>query len=52
MGSSIELPLWFTVLAGVLALAGLYDRLLNPAVRWFFRSRANRAIDELNTRLR
>ncbi len=52
MGSSVTLPLWFVVLAGVLALAGLFDRLLTPAFRWYLRSRANRAIDELNSRLR
>lgn len=52
MGSTVTLPTWLVVLAGTLALAGLFDRLLNPAVRWYLRSRANRAIDELNTRLR
>ncbi len=52
MGSTVTLPTWLVVLAGVLALAGLFDRLLNPAVRWYLRSRANRAIDELNSRLR
>lgn len=52
MGGTIELPVWFVVLAGMLATAGLVDRLLTPAVRWFFRRRVNRAIDELNTRLR
>ncbi|MGL4490380.1 MAG: 1-acyl-sn-glycerol-3-phosphate acyltransferase [Rhizobiaceae bacterium] len=52
MAATIEFPLWFVVLAGILALAGLFDRLLNPAFQWYVRSRANRAIDELNTRLR
>ena len=52
MGSTVELPLWFVVLAGILAAAGLFDRLLNPAFQWYLRSRANRAIDELNSRLR
>ena len=48
----LTLPIWAVVIGAALAIAGLYDRLLNPAMRWFFRSRANRAIDELNTRLR
>ena len=51
MGSTIELPVWFVVLAGVLATIGLIDRLLAPSVRWFVRRRINRAIDELNHRL-
>jgi glycerol-3-phosphate O-acyltransferase len=52
MGASVSLPIWFVVLAGILAFAGLYDRFLNPAFQWYLRSRANSAIDELNTRLR
>ncbi len=48
----LTLPIWLVVIGAALAFAGLYDRLLNPVMRWFFRSRANRAIDELNTRLR
>ncbi|MCY6380509.1 1-acyl-sn-glycerol-3-phosphate acyltransferase [Hoeflea prorocentri] len=52
MGETIELPLWLVVLAGVLALIALIDRLLTPSVRWFLHRRANRAIDELNTRLK
>ncbi|MGB8816745.1 MAG: 1-acyl-sn-glycerol-3-phosphate acyltransferase [Rhizobiaceae bacterium] len=52
MGSTVELPLWLVILAGILALAGLFDRLLNPAVQWVLRNRANRAIEELNSRLR
>ncbi len=37
MGSTVELPLWFVVLAGILAAAGLFDRLLNPAFQWYLR---------------
>ncbi len=36
---------------GIFALIGLTDRIFAPGVRWFFRRRLNRAIDELNTRL-
>lgn len=52
MATTITLPTWFVVCAGILAVAGLFDRFLNPAFQWYVRSRANRAIDELNTRLR
>ena len=52
MGSTITLPTWLVLLAGILAFAGLFDRLLNPAVRWYLQSRANVAIDELNSKLR
>lgn len=52
MDTTVTLPLWVLIL--VLALAGvaLLDRLLVPSVRWALRRRANRAIDELNSRLR
>jgi glycerol-3-phosphate O-acyltransferase len=52
LGGSIELPVWFVVIAGILALAGLIDRLLVPTARWMLRQRANEAIEELNTRLK
>ncbi len=48
---TITLPVWLVVLAAILALIGLVDRLLVPSVRWFFRGRVNRAIEKLNTRL-
>ncbi|OGA24199.1 MAG: hypothetical protein A3I01_01080 [Betaproteobacteria bacterium RIFCSPLOWO2_02_FULL_65_24] len=50
--STITLPLWLVVLAGLLALIGLLDRLLVPSVRWFIRSRANKVLDEVGSRLR
>jgi glycerol-3-phosphate O-acyltransferase len=52
LGGTLELPVWFVVVAGVLALAGLVDRLLVPTARWMLRQRANEAIEELNTRLK
>ena len=51
MSQTIELPLWVIVIASILAAIAIADRLLSPAVRWFFRRRVNQAIDELNTRL-
>jgi glycerol-3-phosphate O-acyltransferase len=50
--STVNLPLWLVILAGVLALIGLLDRLLVPSVRWFIRSRANKVLDEVGSRLR
>jgi glycerol-3-phosphate O-acyltransferase len=51
MGTTIALPVWVVVLGAVLAAWALLDRLLIPSVRWALRRRANRAIEELNTRL-
>ena len=36
--ASVTLPLWLVLLAGLLALIGLLDRLLVPSVRWFIRN--------------
>ena len=51
MGSSIEIPVWVAILVGTLGIAGLLDRIIGPSLRWFFRRRVNRALDELNQRL-
>jgi glycerol-3-phosphate O-acyltransferase len=48
---TVSIPLWLVALAGILALIGLLDRIVGPGLRWFFRRKANAAIDELNTRL-
>ena len=50
MGGTVELPVWFVILAAVLAAIGMLDRLLIPSVRWFLRRRVNAVIDELNER--
>ncbi|MFL5382442.1 MAG: 1-acyl-sn-glycerol-3-phosphate acyltransferase [Longimicrobiaceae bacterium] len=51
MTSTVTLPLWaFAVLALLAAWAAL-ERLMMPSVRWFLRSRTNRVIEEINTRL-
>ena len=52
MSSTVTLPLWFVVIAGALALWSLLDHLLVPGVRFLLRRRLNRAIDELNARLK
>ena len=47
----MTIPFWLMALLVIFALIGLTDRIFAPGVRWFFRRRVNRAIDELNTRL-
>ena len=45
------LPVWLFAIVVIFAVIGLIDRVFLPGVRWYFRSKANRAIDELNNRL-
>src|SRR5215218_1388365 len=52
MNRLISLPLWLAIVLFLLAAWAALDRLLVPGVRWYLRRRVNRAIDELNTRLR
>lgn len=51
MAETVTLPVWLVVACGLLALIGALDRLLVPSVRWFFRRRLNRVIDDLNDKL-
>ncbi len=48
----VVVPLWLLVLLVVTTLVAVLDRVFIPSVRWFVRRRVNRAIDEVNTRLR
>ncbi len=52
LAEPITLPLWAIVGLLLLAAVALLDRALVPGVRWFLRRRVNRAIDEINRRLR
>src|SRR5436190_22226495 len=52
VATSVTVPLWLAVLVGALAVVALIDRLFAPALRWWLRRRVNRAIDELNRRLK
>jgi glycerol-3-phosphate O-acyltransferase len=52
MNNGVTLPFWLFLLLLALAVWAALDRLLVPGVRWYLRQRANRVIDELNTRLR
>ena len=51
MASTITVPYWLFVLVTVLAAIMVLDRFLMPGMRWYFRRRVNRVIDEINTRL-
>ncbi len=51
-GSHVTLPLWAVIILALLAAWAAIDRILVPSVRWAVRRRANRAIEELNTRLK
>jgi glycerol-3-phosphate O-acyltransferase len=52
MSTTVAVPLWLVLLAGVLAAFALLDRLLVPSVRWLLRSRANKVLDEVGQRLK
>ena len=52
MSATVTVPLWLLV---ILLAAGAWlglERVLVPSVRWFFRRKVNRAIEEMNRRLR
>ena len=46
------MPIWLFVVVAALAAWAAYDKLLMPALRWFFSSRGNMVIDEIGDRLR
>jgi glycerol-3-phosphate O-acyltransferase len=52
MTSTVTLPVWVVAIAALLAAISLLDRLLMPSLRWALRTRANRAVDKLNTKLK
>jgi glycerol-3-phosphate O-acyltransferase len=49
--STIEIPLWLAILAGLLALWAALSRILVPSVRWVLRRRIESALAEVNPRL-
>jgi glycerol-3-phosphate O-acyltransferase len=49
--TTVALPLWLLVLILIFAAGTALDRVLKPAVRWFFRRRIERVVDRVNTRL-
>jgi glycerol-3-phosphate O-acyltransferase len=52
MSAAVSIPLWLAVLAGLLAAWALYDRVMMPSVRWLIRSRANKVLNEVGSRLK
>jgi len=51
LSATINVPLWVLTLVLILACLSLLNHFLLPSVRWVFRRRANRVIDEVNQRL-
>ncbi|MFK8081802.1 MAG: 1-acyl-sn-glycerol-3-phosphate acyltransferase [Granulosicoccus sp.] len=51
MSSSVQLPLWLVLVSLGLASLWLVQHFLLPSARWVLRRRANRLIDEVNSRL-
>lgn len=51
MNQTITIPFWLFVILSVITALVIIRRFLFPGVRWFFRKKINRAIDELNQRL-
>lgn len=52
MTGTVTLPAWLFVVLVLFALWTALDRLLLPSVRWYFRRKVNRVIEEINTRLK
>jgi glycerol-3-phosphate O-acyltransferase len=49
---TVAVPLWLFVLLLALALFAALEWLLMPGVRWYFRRKVRRVIDEIGTRLK
>jgi glycerol-3-phosphate O-acyltransferase len=50
MNASVTMPMWLVVALGCLSAAAALQFFLLPGVRWFFRRKMNRMIDEVNAR--
>jgi len=48
----VSLPVWLLLVLVLLAAWSAFERLLIPSVRWMLRRRVNRALEEINTRLK
>jgi glycerol-3-phosphate O-acyltransferase len=51
MAGTVGLPLWLLIIGGALAAWALFDHLLLPSVRWYFRRRVNTVINQINKKL-
>ena len=52
MFATITLPLWLVVVGALLAIWALAASVMLPGVRWVLRSRANKVLDEVGSRLK
>jgi glycerol-3-phosphate O-acyltransferase len=50
MNEPVILPVWLAVVLCALALAAIAQFFLLPGVRWYFRRKVNRVIDDVNAR--
>lgn len=51
MATEITIPIWLFLLMALLTVWSILSRMLIPSVRWFFRRRINRVIDEIAAHL-
>ncbi len=51
MGGNVSLPLWLVAVLAVFSAAAVIQFFLLPGLRWYFRRKMNRVIDEINTQL-
>ncbi len=51
MTNIVSLPLWVVIILAALSLWLILERFLLPGIRWYLHRRANRLIEEINTRL-
>ena len=52
MTQTVALPLWLAVLLAAVAAAAALEWLLLPGVRWYFRRKVRRVIEEIGVRLK
>ncbi|MEW9921026.1 1-acyl-sn-glycerol-3-phosphate acyltransferase [Marimonas sp. MJW-29] len=52
MTQTVQLPLWLFILIVLFAMVTALSHFLIPSVRWFFRRRLEKAVKQLNTRLK
>jgi hypothetical protein len=52
MSGAVTVPAWVAILVGIAAAWAVYDCIMAPGVRWYLRSRANRVLDEVGSRLK
>ncbi len=51
MNDQITISLWLFAVMLLITIWAILDRLFIPSIRWFFRRRINRVIDEIGSRL-